>query len=395
MRARCAIALAAVAATLAGAGAAQAQAPPLALTAEATEAGWITVRVAGAPGTRVTLAEAGQTVRGVTVRADGTAVVRHLSPWRCDATTRTITAAAGPATVAATVTTPSCADRFVLRAPRTARAGRAATVRVTDRWRVGGTKTILCLRMRGRDVGCASATPAARARDVRLWPVRSGAATITLTAPATPSQSVALRVRPRQRPLRVLAAGDSMMQVLDTTLGDRLPRAVLHSDTHVSTGITKPSLLNWPAQARRVARAQRPDATVVFLGANDGFGLPGPGGAQAPCCSEAWVDAYAARARSMMAAYSRAGAGRVYWLTLPVPRRAAFAQIFTGVNQALKRAAQAFPSTVRIVDLVPVISPGGRFRQALRQADGVHLTPAGDKAAAALVVSAMRRDGLR
>jgi hypothetical protein len=134
---------------------------------------------------------------------------------------------------------------------------------------------------------------------------------------------------------------------------------------------------------------------VVFLGANDGFGLPGPGGAQAPCCSEAWVDAYAARARSMMTAYSRAGAGRVYWLTLPVPRRAAFAQIFTGVNQALKRAAQAFPSTVRIVDLVPVVSPGGRFRQALRQADGVHLTPAGDKVAASLVVSAMRRDGLR
>jgi lysophospholipase L1-like esterase len=97
----------------------------------------------------------------------------------------------------------------------------------------------------------------------------------------------------------------------------------------------------------------------------------------------------------MMAAYSRAGAGRVYWLTLPVPRRAAFAQIFTGVNQALQRAAQAYPATVRIVDLVPAISPGGRFRQALRQADGVHLTPAGDRVAASLVVAAMRRDGLR
>ena len=289
------------------------------------------------------LAEAGQTVRGVTVRAAGTVVVRHLSPWRCDATTRTFTAAAGGAAVAATVATPSCADRFALRAPRTARAGRAATVRVTDRWRVGGTKTIACLRMRGRDVGCASATPGARARDIRLWPVRAGAATITLSAPSTPAQSVALRVRPRQGRLRVLAAGDSMMQVLDTALGDRLPRAEVRSDTHVSTGITKPSLLNWPAQARRLARAQRPDATVVFLGANDGFGLPGPGGGQEPCCSAAWVDAYASRARSMMAAYSRAGAGRVYWLTLPVPRRAAFAQIFTGVNQALQRAAQAYP----------------------------------------------------
>jgi len=395
MPARRAIALAAVAATLAGAGAAQAQAPPLALTAEATETGWVTVHVAGAPGTRVTLAEAGQPLRAVTVRADGTALVQHLSPWRCDATTRTITAAGGGATAAATVATPPCTDRFTLWAPRTARAGRAATVRVTDRWRVGGTKTVVCLRMRGRDVGCASATPGARSRELRLWPVRSGAATITLTAPSTPPQSVALRVRAREGSLRVLAAGDSMMQVLDTTLGDRLPGADLHSDAHVSTGITKPALLNWPAQARRLARAQRPDATVVFLGANDGFGLPKPGGGQEPCCSQAWVDAYAARARSMMAAYSRAGAGRVYWLTLPVPRRAAFAQIFTAVNQALRRAAQPYPATVRIVDLVPAISPGGRFRQALRQADGVHLTPAGDRVAASLVVRAMRRDGLR
>ena len=65
------------------------------------------------------------------------------------------------------------------------------------------------------------------------------------------------------------------------------------------------------------------------------------------------------------------------------------------MNQALRSAAQAYPATVRIVDLVPAISPGGRFRQALRQADGVHLTPAGDRVAASLVVRAMRRDGLR
>src|SRR4029079_2019782 len=106
--------LAAVAAVLAGAAAAHAQAPPLAVTAEATETGWVGVHVAGAPGTGVTLAEAGRTLRTVTVRADGPAAVRHLSPWRCDATTRTIAATGGGATAAAVVATPSCADRFTL-----------------------------------------------------------------------------------------------------------------------------------------------------------------------------------------------------------------------------------------------------------------------------------------
>jgi len=153
-------------------------------------------------------------------------------------------------------------------------------------------------------------------------------------------------------------------------------------------------MLNWPVHARRLAREGRPDATVVFLGANDGFGFPLGGGRQEPCCSDAWVTAYAQRARTMMAAYGRGGAGRVYWLTLPVPRSAAFARIYAAVNRALRQAAAAFPATVRIVDTVPVFTPGGRFRPALRQSDGVHLTPAGDAVAARLVAAAMRRDGL-
>src|SRR5690349_24066776 len=95
------------------------------------------------------------------------------------------------------------------------------------------------------------------------------------------------------------------MQVLDAKLADRLPDARVHSDAHVSTGITKPVMLNWPVHARRLAREGHPDATVVFLGANDGFGFPLGGGRQEPCCSDAWVAAYAQRAGTMMAAYAR------------------------------------------------------------------------------------------
>jgi hypothetical protein len=408
MAARRAIALAAVVASLAGAGAgaAQAQAPPLTLTAASTRTGWIGVHLTGPPGAQVTLGEAGEVVRRITLGADGAAVATRVLPWRCDRTARQIDAgAAGVAPVSATVETPSCADRFSVRVrPGTVRAGRTVTATVRDAWRVGGVKATVCLRMADRDVDCGSASPGAGARSVRLHPVRSGTAQVRLATPFTAPQDVGVRVRRRAGPLLVLAAGDSMIQVLDAALGDRLPGARVHSDAHISTGITKPAMLDWPAHARRTARADRPDATVVFLGANDGFGLPGPGGAQEPCCSEAWIDAYAARARAMMASYARGGAGRVYWLTLPVPRSAAFARVFSAVNAALHRAARAYPGQVRIVDLVPVFTPGGRFRQTIRrdgrtidvrQSDGVHLSPAGDRIAASLVVRAMRRDGLR
>jgi hypothetical protein len=253
--------------------------------------------------------------------------------------------------------------------------------------------------MRGREVDCETAPPRG---SVRLHPIRAGSATVALRAPG--SGSVRVQVRARAGRLRVIAAGDSMIQVLDAKLAERLAgSASIRTDAHVSTGITKPWMLNWPAQARRLARSVRPDATVVFLGANDGFGLPGPGGEDVPCCSDAWVAAYAARAAEMMRAYLRGGAGRVYWLTLPTPRSAAFARVFGGVNAALRRAARAHPGQVRIIDTGRVFTPGGRFRQTMRhdgasvdvrQADGVHLSPAGDAIAASLVVAAMRRDGL-
>jgi lysophospholipase L1-like esterase len=377
---------------------AEAQAPALALTPQAAHTGWVGVRVLGPPGAVVALSEGGKAIRTVTLAADGARVVERLTPWTCEATTRQIAAAiAGAPPASASVTTPSCADRFDLAVPRSVRAGDALRVTVTDRWHVGSTRTTVCLRMRGHTVDCASG------RGVRLFPVRPGRATVALQAPGAGSRTASLQVRARLRGLRVLAAGDSMIQVLDSLLADRLPGAAVRTDAHVSTGITKPWMLDWPAQARRLARQQRPDATVVFLGANDGYGLPQAGtDQQAPCCTDAWVAAYAARARSMMAAYARNGAGRVYWLTLPTPRSASFAKVFAGVNAALRRAARDDPQ-VRIIDLGRVFTPGGRFRQTLRrdgktldvrQADGVHLSPAGDAIAAGLVVSALRRDGL-
>ena len=58
-----------------------------------------------------------------------------------------------------------------------------------------------------------------------------------------------------------------------------------------------------------------PAAVVVFLGANEGFPIDG-----ADCCGADWAAAYATRARTMMDAWRRKGAARVYWLTLPLPR---------------------------------------------------------------------------
>ena len=215
-----------------------------------------------------------------------------------------------------------------------------------------------------------------------------------------------LRTRQAQRPaftrlrrLRLLATGDSMIQIVDSYLMQRLGRrrgSTVRSDAHVGSAISNPRKLDWVRRARGQTSGFKPDVTVVFLGANDGFPLAG-----APCCGEAWVATYAKRVAAMMRSYLRGGRSYVYWLTLPTPKRAAFVRIYSRVNSAIRRAARRVGDGVRVIDIARVFTPGGRFRQTItfrgktinaRQADGVHLSTAGASVAATLVIDRLRAD---
>jgi hypothetical protein len=286
--------------------------------------------------------------------------------------------------------------------PRRVRPGRRMHVRLADRWRLGDLKPVVCTVPPGgprecRRMGTGTRT-SFRARRAGTWIVRA----------RTPWQRVSRRVWARHPGgrLTLLATGDSMIQIIDgdlqRRLGARGPISV-HSDAHISTGISKPSMFDWVAHARATAHGLHPDVTIMFLGANDGFPMGTPSGHRAPCCDQAWINEYARRARTMMRAYARGGAGTVYWLLLPTPRSTRFQTVFRPVNRALRSAATSFPGVVHVVDLGATFTPGGRFRQTMRwrgrtvtvrQADGVHLSVAGASIATTLVLRRMRRDGL-
>jgi hypothetical protein len=204
--------------------------------------------------------------------------------------------------------------------------------------------------------------------------------------------------RARKAHPRVLATGDSMIQIVDGFLARRLDHlhARVRTSASVGTGISKPFLLDWVRRAHRQAARVRPAATVVFIGANDGFPFGRTG-----CCGPAWVRAYASRVGQMMRYYRRGGKGWVYWLTLPAPRPHMWQRPYRAVNKALRRAARGFPNHVRLIDTARVFTPDGRFRATIRwhhrtvvarQPDGIHLSVAGAQIAAGLVVKAMVRD---
>ena len=370
-------------------------AAPLGVKADAKRTGWVGLTVSGQPGSEVVVREGEAEVTRVRMSGESVALPR-AARWRCEPLVRTFTVSDGTATAQASVRTPSCRKRLRL-SVRTVRRGRrkVVAVRLADTFRVGDTTARVCVRRPGTRAGhCGSlAIPAGRDRAALSYSARRPGLWRVSVSSFGQRLRASTFVVPRGG-VRLLATGDSMIQVVDVHLKRRLARkrVRVRSDARVSTGISKPFLLDWVRHARRQA-ARRPAATVMFLGANDGFPIGGVN-----CCSDAWIDRYAERAERMMRSYSRGGAGRVYWLTLPVPRPGQWKAIYRSVNVAIKRAAARVGDSVRVIDTAEYFTPSG-YRSTkrgvtVRQADGIHLNGRGASMAAGLVARAMRRDGL-
>ena len=201
----------------------------------------------------------------------------------------------------------------------------------------------------------------------------------------------------------LLVTGDSLSMPLDVQLARRLAGTgvEVERDPHVGTGISKTGLVDWGRLSTEQTAEHAADAVVVFIGANEGFELPGPDGARIKCCDPAWAAEYAFRARRMMNTYRRGGRARVYWLTLPAPRDSERQRIARAVNAAIEVAAQPYRAHVRVLDMEALFTPGGRYRdsmtvdgrpQIVREPDGIHLNARGAELASDAVLQAVDRD---
>ena len=201
----------------------------------------------------------------------------------------------------------------------------------------------------------------------------------------------------------VLVTGDSLAIPLDAEIARRLEGEGIEvvRDPHLGTGISKVDLGDWGAISVRQTRDEEPDAIVVFIGANEGFPMPAPGGGSVRCCGSDWAAVYATRARQMMDAYRQDGEARVYWLTLPMPRDDDRQDVARVVNEAIAVAAQPYRVHVRVLDVVELFTPGGDYRDSIevdgeerivREADGVHLNDEGAELAAETVLDALDSD---
>jgi lysophospholipase L1-like esterase len=209
--------------------------------------------------------------------------------------------------------------------------------------------------------------------------------------------------QPKQRLHTLLVTGDSLSTPLDLELGQRLAPAGVDviRDPHLATGISREDLVDWAQLSATQVAEHHPDAVVIFIGANEGLPMPGPGGQEVSCCGPAWAAIWANRARQLIDNYRQNGAAKVYWLTVPTARDPDRKPITDAVNAAVLAAAAPWRSQVRVVDDAAIFTPGDRFRNAMevegretivREPDGIHLNQTGAGLAADQVEEALERD---
>ena len=342
--------------------------------------------------------------------AVGPATFKDAATWSCDRPSRRFAGVSilPDGTIAFgsySVRTASCASRFELKAPRRVRPGAQASVRVVDRWGIGGIRPELC-------IGPADARPSCRqlrfphavtfasrrfqATERGRWRVELRVNRARIRTAIAVGEGSTLQKRP---PI-VLATGDSTMQGVDNFLADELINdAYVRSDVHPGSGITRGVYWEWHAKSQTERLRQR--VTVMSVGAaSDGLPIPNAIGIVQPCCGEPWIHEYANRARGIMQTFLRSGHGRVVWMTPPEPRWGPRAEITHATNVAVERAARGLAG-VKVIRIDQMFAPEGRYTDVItyrgrevrvRESDGVHLNVAGTAIAAKAVAEVIRED---
>jgi hypothetical protein len=217
------------------------------------------------------------------------------------------------------------------------------------------------------------------------------------------ARELGAKARP-PRPLKtLLVTGDSLAMPLDLHVARKLAGKGVRvlREPHIGTGVSKSGFVDWGKLSGQQVKRDKPDAIVVFIGANEGFDLKGAGGREVRCCGPDWAAIYSFRVRRMMNTYRQRGAARVYWLTLPLPRDRVRQEVAHAVNAAIDVASVPYRSSARVLDMEPIFTPGERYRDAMsvggreqivRDPDGIHLNDRGAELAAGVVLDAVRRD---
>jgi hypothetical protein len=350
-------------------------------------------------------------VAGCGASANKTRPTRATTSSTSTETTSTTTAASTPTTpgtsTAAHTSTASPPKRFNYAATERPNTSSGITLRASDHNSGTAEHFSYCVKGPLGPHHCTLVHVAAGTGAVtRQIPTQHpGSWKLTVKAPSQKDVAFTRWVsNPGNAKISLLTAGDSEMQIADDYIAsDAAPYNTLaHADARQSTGLENEWFYNWFQGIDHDELLWHPQVTVMFMGANDGFGVTSDG-QTAPCCDAEWSRLYAKAVERFSRTLVAGNRGVVLWTTLPAPLPPTFRTLFDGVNRALALAQQAMPSTIGIVPANQFFTPGNVYRNTMtwhgqeitiHEPDGVHLSASADVPYAELVMRTLRGDGL-
>jgi len=248
----------------------------------------------------------------------------------------------------------------------------------------------------GGQAGAAAAPPPAAAPVSQDATASPSATPVTVASP-TPSPPP-LDEPTKKDPYRVYFGGDSLAGLpgeLFARKGHTSGLAKVHTDYQVSSRLTNPDPVDWPAHLRAQLKATRPELGVFMIGINDP-GMPMIADGQFTMYPKrAWLQEYESRADRLMKLMLRTGVKRVYWVGLPImPEKGQTNQV-KRLNVLFKHAAAKHPDVVYVDTFELLKDKKGRFDPSVRSGDGVHFTDEGAGRIVDAIWGAMKEDWRR
>lgn len=229
------------------------------------------------------------------------------------------------------------------------------------------------------------------------------AVTATTAAPTTTTTLPPRRTPTAADPLRVVLFGDSLMGHLAVGFGRLVqdePRVSVYSEYHISTGLARPDVLDWPAYLAEVLPAYDPEVVYLTFGGNDDQAMQTADGTVVALGTPEWQAEYTRRVGLTMDVAAQ-GDRTVVWIGLPAQGRDRLNGAKDVMNAVAIEQAALRPRVV-YVDLGAVLTPDGQFHEYLsapdgtpvrvREGDGVHVSIPGGEFAAPTLLAAITTD---
>ncbi len=203
-----------------------------------------------------------------------------------------------------------------------------------------------------------------------------------------PKRTTKIRVPTPHNRLRIVVVGDSLAQGLGFYL-DRVTTpslTIVSSQGRISSGLSRPDYVNWPATMHHIMDVFHPDLVMVMIGENDNQSLTTPGGhLQTQIGTGAWPPGYQQRVRDF-AHIALAGGAHIVWVGLPIVSNPKRWEVIQRQNGIFDKVASSTPNMV-YVDVwnrfatadhkySPYLHNNGHV-ELVRETDGVHFTPGG------------------